>query len=260
MAEFPIVRTQRFWEIRLNELLDYDSYQVERFVDGCKDARELADKVIQEIEYPFYHGQPDDLHIWNAFHGKYCRRVDADFWQKASETAAMKIGDCEDSSILGVAGSLLLGKEAYEVFGYVEDIRTGEILGGHGWYYVKDPDGFGDDKFHYIESTLDRPPEKYPVVEDIRKPFVSGVWRLVPEVIWNKKTYEPLGLTIDMASRVARLMAKVKSDAILRAGYFYLTKKMKETRRKYEALARMWNIPTKPLRRAGILSRLRWRK
>ena len=261
MADFPIVVKQRFWPTRLNELLDYDSYQVEEFIQGCPNAKVLADKIIRVIEYPFHHGQPDDLHVWNAFHGKWCRRVELDFWQAASETAAMKIGDCEDSSILGVAGSLLLGKEAYEVFGYVEDVRTGEILGGHGWYYVKDPDGFGDDEFHYVESTLDAPPESYPVVEDIRKPFVSGVWRLVPEIIWNKQVYEPIGLSFDLAGRVARFLAKIRKTRFIEVvGYLALDFREKETRRKYEALSRMWGVKTKPLRKAGLLSRLRWRR
>ena len=273
MADFPIVVKQRFWPTRLNELLDYDSYQVEEFIQGCPNAKVLADKIIRVIEYPFHHGQPDDLHVWNAFHGKWCRRVELDFWQAASETAAMKIGDCEDSSILGVAGSLLLGKEAYEVFGYVEEFKRNplnpkegywEVVGGHGWYYVKDPDGFGDDMFHYVESTLDTPPEKYPVVEDIRKPFVSGVWRLVPEIIWNDKTYEVIidegAANVAFQSRVASFLMRMRKTRYVEVSYMGLRFREKETRRKYEALARMWSIQTKPLKRAGILARLRWRR
>jgi len=268
MTEFPVVTKQRFWPTRLNELLDYDSYQVEQFLQGVPNAKVLADKVIRVIEYPFYHGQPDDTHVWNAFHGKWCRTITLDFWQKASETAAMKIGDCEDSSILGVAGSLRLGKEAYEVFGYVEEWRRNprnpeegywEVVGGHGWYYVRDPDGFGDDKFHYVESTLDVPPKEYPVVEDIRKPLVWGTWRLVPEIIWNDKVFETVNVRLDVQGRVAAFMAKMRKTKYVRdVGYFGLRFREKETRRKYVALSKMWGVKTKPLRKAGLLSRLRW--
>ena len=630
MTEFPVVTKQRFWPTRLNELLDYDSYQVEQFLQGVPNAKVLADKVIRVIEYPFYHGQPDDTHVWNAFHGKWCKTITLDFWQKASETAAMKIGDClfpdtpvvvlkppcpqpdlvevadlvprdlpigskyypekiyilsghhrdykssstkfypvnwilkktsakarvristgrsvfdvtedhpilckgdgsrrefhtpagtigkviwktelpfevfgesyrlddeieydlpwvyglfaaegscgrgwwrirntdeklleraknileycfenrvgsdgfrsiefeiieeapagaetnlgvrnkpllalvarakrngkgcakargsllrftelwrsrcytslgnkrvphlilngskkmaegfidgfnagdagtttskilafglvilyrklgidarvhdhgknlelyianskaankrgtsksiryldgggtnrivfdlnipsphifvagdvfvhncEDSSILGVAGSLRLGKEAYEVFGYVEEWRRNprnpeegywEVVGGHGWYYVRDPDGFGDDKFHYVESTLDVPPKEYPVVEDIRKPLVWGTWRLVPEIIWNDKVFETVNVRLDVQGRVAAFMAKMRKTRYVRdVGYFGLRFREKETRRKYVALSKMWGVKTKPLRKAGLLSRLRWRR
>ena len=268
-TEFPVVVRQRFWPIRLNELLDYGSYLVKEFVRDTPDARALADKVIRTIEYPFHGGQPDDTHIYNAYHGKWCRTITLDYWQSASETAALKIGDCEDSTILGVAGSLLLGKEAYVVFGYVEEFRRSpasgegywEVVGGHAWYYVRDPEGFGDNEFHYVESTLDTPPEEYPVVEDIRKPYVSGIWRLVPEIIWNDRVYEPVPVGFDSLGRLARFMARMRRTKVVEnVGYLGLRFREKETRAKYVALARMWKIGTKPLRKAGPLSRLRWRK
>lgn len=257
---FPIVRSQRFWSCRLNELLDLNSYQVEVFMDGCRNARDVAERVIRFIEYPFYLGQPDDKHVYNAFHGKWCKTVSLDYWQSATETAALRIGDCEDSSILGVACSLRLGCPAYVVFGYVYDDSSGEILGGHAWYYVKDARAFGDDEWHYVESTLDVPPSSYPVVKDITAPFVSGGWRLIPEMLWNDKEYVEVELSWDLQLKVAGLLRGKKKSSQLKVSFLDLPGSVKEARRKYEALASMWRSPVKPLRKAGKLSKLRWRK
>ena len=273
MSEFPIIVRQRFWPTRLNELLDHESYQVKQFIEGCPNAKIIADKVIRVIEYPFHAGKPDDLHILNCFHGKWCKRVELDFWQKASETAAMKIGDCEDSSILGVAASLALGispDDIYEVFGYLEEWKRNplnpkegywEIVGGHAWYYARDK-SFGDgDSFHYVESTLDKPPKTYPAVDDIRKPFTWGTWRLVPEILWNNEKYEVVNVNLATASRIAHFMAKMrKTRYVEKVGYFWLRFGEKETKAKYVALSKMWGIKTKPIKKAGLLSLLRWRR
>ena len=151
-------------------------------------------------------------------------------------------------------------KDVYEVFGYVRDARTEEILGGHGWAYCRH-ESFGDDEFHYVESTLDAPPEKYPVVEDIRKPFRWGNWELVPEMIWNDKHYEEINLGFTFHSSVVAHVFRVRRKKYIRFNnYLDLRLKEKETRRKYEALSKMWGVGVKPLRKAGLLSKLRWRK
>jgi len=73
-------------------------------VKGFDSFKAIADDIIRIIDYPWYLGEPDDTHIWNAFHGnqRWCRRIDADFWQKASETLTVRVGDCieENTEIL----------------------------------------------------------------------------------------------------------------------------------------------------------------
>ena len=258
--EFPVVVSQYFWRIRLNELLDHDSYQIEKYVEGVGNPKELADKVIRDVEYPFHHGQPDDLHVWNAFHGKRCYKVEEDFWQKASETAFAKMGDCEDSSILYVAAARRLGvkpEDVFVVFGYVQT-EGGEFLGGHGWVYVRDP-SFGKEGFVYVETTLDEPPAEYPKVPDIAKPFN---WRgivLVPEILWNDEIYRSVASAANFGLIIYQLRRYwgVKKRIF---GYADLGRKLKETKKKYEALQLAWKLPVKPLKKAGVLSRLRWRR
>jgi len=261
VTNFPIVYHQRFWPIKLNELIDYQSYLVQEFIKDCKDPKELADKVIKEIEYPFYAGAPDDLHIYNSFHGRFCRKVESDYWAKASECLAALIGDCEDSTIAFVAGARAMGvkpEDVYVVFGYVRNVRTGEVVGGHAWAVIIH-ESFGAG-WRYVESTLDVPPEEYPVVEDIRKPFTWGSWVLIPEILWNDVYYEELGMSISLSSSVAWFLVKMRKKKRVRVGYFELKFKEKETRRKYEALRQMWGCDNKPLKKAGLLSKLRWRK
>jgi len=259
---FPVVVSQRFWPTRLNELIDPDTYQIEKYIEGVENPKQLADKVIRDVEYPFHHGAPDDLHTLNNFHGKRCYKVKEDFWQKGSETAFMKMGDCEDSSILYVTAARKMGispENVYVVFGYVER-ENGEFLGGHGWVYVRDK-SFGDDKWHYVETTLDEPPEKYPVVPDITKPFTWKGITLRPEILWNDKIYKPVGIQIGhIIYQLNRYWGMVKK--IL--NYFDLGKKYKETRKKYAALQEVWGMRVKPLKEKSILKKvlrkIRWRR
>ena len=256
----PVIEGKRFWPFRWDELFDYQSYQVQEFIRGCGTPRVLADKVIRAIEYPFYQGRPDDLHILNCYHGKWCRRIDLDFWQKASETAAIGIGDCEDGTFLFVAGARAMGvpeDKVYATLGAVQDVRTGEIIGYHAWAVIEDP-SFGDG-WRYVESTLDVPPKEYKPVEDIRKPYVSGVWRLIPEILGNDRRFEVIEPSLDVQASMARFMAKRRKTRFVKVGYLEATFREKETREKYRALEKIWGIRAKPLRRAGLLSRLRWR-
>lgn len=239
---FPIVVDQFFWPIKLNELIDHDKYQISVFISGVKTAKELADKVIQTIEYPFYLGQPDDTHILNCYHGKWCKKISLDFWQPASWTATIGIGDCEDSSILYVATAKALGipdNKLYVVFGVVLDASSKQLLGGHAWVYISDP-SFGDNKWRYVETTLDTPPPQYPPVPDITKPFQYNEIILVPEALWNSSEYKEVGKGV---------------------AYLCLRRKLRETRRKYEAIQKAFNITVKPLKksRKSLLARIRWR-
>ena len=256
---FPVVQTQYFWEIRLNELLDWRSYQVEKFIKDCETPRDAADKIIRYLKYPFYAGRPCDRHEYNAFRGKYCRTVDLDYWARASECLASGWGDCEDGSIALVAALRRMGlapEDVYVVFGYVRNAETGEVLGGHGWVYARHP-SFGKDGYIYIETTLDEPPKEYPEVPDITKPFRWKRIELVPEFLWNDEVYKPVAVALGFIIYWFHRYWGVKEKIL---GYLDLKKRLKETRRKYEGLQRAWQMPVKPLKKAGILSRLRWRR
>lgn len=246
MAEFPIITGKRFWDFRLNELVDLYSHQVAKYSkDLPSDPKMVADAVIREVEYPFHLGQPDDTHVWNCFHGEYkfCRRVDLDFWQKASETAVLLVGDCEDSSVLytALAGQIVGPDDVYEVLGLVKDAETGGILGGHGWSVCKwaEPNvSPGRPPFHLIESTLDIPPSEYPIMVDFKAPYKLGKWIYEPMILFNWKNY----------IEIAPLFQ-----------YLKISFKAKETRAKYEAIQQAWSMKTKPLRKAGIVAKLRWK-
>jgi len=93
-VSFPVVEGVRFEPFRLNELFDYNRYVVVKFFEDCRTAKDVADKVIRAIQYPLYMGQPDDKHVWNHFHGKWCRKIELDYWQTCSETALFGWGDC----------------------------------------------------------------------------------------------------------------------------------------------------------------------
>jgi len=232
---FPIVNEQRFFKTALNELVDLDSITVKEYIKG-KTLMEIAASIIKDIEYPLRLGQPDDTHIWNAFHGKWCKTINEDFWQKASETLTVKIGDCEDSSIAFVACARALGLtqlQVYEAFGYVE-ATTGNILGGHGWVFSK---GIPDDEWRLLESTLDEEPVLYPKVANIRQPFPFNNIVYVIEELWNDKRFEEVG-SLDYRKR---------------------KKREKETREKYDAIAEAWKTDTKPGKamRKSTLHRIR---
>jgi len=240
---FPILRDQRFWRFRLNELFDTDSVVVETFAKECGSALEVANRIIREVEYPFYMGSPNDSHQLLAFRDRvvqwrWKRCVELDFWQKASETLVFLIGDCEDSSIVFVTCVHILvpkdPKYAYELFGVVRDADTKEILGGHGWAVSK---GLPDDRYRLYESTLDTPPSEYPVVPDPFKPFRIGRVVYEPEWVFNK--YEFHLLSMGSPSR--------------------RTQREKETEEKYRAIAEAFGVDVKPLRarRKSRLVRIR---
>lgn len=212
----------------MNELLDYNRYVVVKFFEDCRTAKDVAEKVIRAIQYPLYMGQPDDKHVWNHFHGKWCRKIELDYWQACSETALFLIGDCEDSSILTVGGMRLKGvssENVYEVFGVVRDAQTLEVLGGHGWVYARDP-SFGTDKFVLIESTLDQPPQKYPEVgaslEDLKRPYRFENIVYEPEQLFNDEVY------IELKPLTTRRGRKERERLVF-----------------FEAIKRAWKIKTK---------------
>lgn len=238
---FPIFTSQRFFKFRLSELFDVHSPVVEEYADKLS-IKELADVIIIDISYPFHLGQPDDTHIFNAFHGdqKWCERIDLDYWQKAAETLTIRVGDCEDSSVAFVTCARVLGlkpDEVYEAFGIVKDASTGQILGGHGWAYFKD-----GDKWRLVESTLDAPPEEYPVCPDPFKPFQLANVIYEPEMLFNDSEYHDI-TTLKIYSLIGERILK----------------KRKETPDKWKALSKAHQNYTKPdiAMRKSLLAKLR---
>lgn len=232
MSEFPTVEEKRFWPFRLNEVFTPYSHQVLEFCEGVEHPKELADQVIREVEYPLDRsGRPTDRHQYNAYTGKYkfCVERKRDYWDTGDEVASTKIADCEGSSIFFVTccGSPEIKWRAdrvYEVFGVVRDADTNDVLGGHGWSVAS----WGGN-FRLVESTLDVPPEEYPAVENIREPHQQGNWIYDPYAIFNWSRFE-----------------EVKDGMF--SEYFKLSLEEKETREKYEALEKAWDLPVTPLR------------
>jgi len=241
-VSFPIIEGTRFERFRLNELFDYNRYVVQEFFKDCGTAREVAELVIRTVQYPLYRGEPDDRHCLNAFHGRFCECITEDYWQTCSETVLFGWGDCEDSSVLTVGGMRLLGvspRDVYTVFGLVRD-STGEVLGGHGWVYVRDP-SFGTDKFVLVETTLDVPPSRYPEVgvtlDDLKRPYTFGSVVYEAEQLFNDEVY------IELRPLITRKRSK------------------RSSRRVHEAIERAWDIESKymkALRRSLSYRIKRW--
>jgi len=86
----------------------------------------------------------------------------------------------------------------------------------------------------------------------------------VPEIIWNDQHYETLfgesANSINLQARIASFIMKMRRTRYAEVDYLKLRFMEKETRRKYEAIRSMWRIQVKPLKKAGLLSKLRWRK
>jgi len=241
-VSFPVIEGTRFEPFRLNELFDYNRHVVQDFFKNCKTARDVAELVIRAVQYPLYMGQPDDEHIWNHYHGKWCRVIEWDYWQMCSETALFLIGDCEDSSVLTVGGMRLLGvssRDVYTVFGLVKD-STGEVLGGHGWVYARDP-SFGTNKFVLVETTLDVPPSRYPEVgvtlDDLKRPYKFESVIYEPEQLFNDEVY------IELRPLITRKRSK------------------RSSRRVHEVIERAWGVESKymkALRRSLSYRIKRW--
>jgi len=227
-VSFPVVRDQFFYPIYLNELIDWYSYPVKEYVKDKRSAKEVVDSLIIDIRYPMYMGNPDDTHVLNMYHGefKWCRRIDEDFWDKASMVLGTnKVADCDGSAITAVACLRAFGlkpEDVYVVFGLVRDAATNSILGGHAWTYARDP-SFGTDKYVLCEMTLDTPPQRYPEVgstfEDLKMPYR-----------WESIIYEPQAFF---------------NDAIFTGALVVSGRRLRETKEKYDAIMKAWKIKTK---------------
>ncbi len=249
---------KRFTSIALGNLLSHRRNWIKKKMQelGIKTPKDAIEFGIKEVKYPLYMGKPDDLHVWNAYHGKNCFKVMKDYWDSCFDVMmevvlcrrfkCTPLSDCEGSSIY-IAGMLrILNVECYEVFGEV--YRSDKRLGGHGWLIAK----LEDNKWHLIESTLDTPPEYpdgYPVIDVDGNDWTVGNLRYHGWLRFTETIYEEW----------------IEGDAKMNGGkrldeYVKLTRKDKERWIKYKAIHEEWRIPTKPSVRRGLLSRLRWRK
>ena len=199
------------------------------------------------------YGMPTDVHRNNWFSGLCCHQITLDYWQCASETlitlhtnklkGKKGYGDCEDTSVLFVTLMLENGHEAYECLGLV--YRGDELLGGHGWAIFKDEEGV----WRLYESTLDVPPEYpsgYPIVDPDCNEWKIGDIRYVAWVKFNRREY------YEWTDETEKSMISF---------YLAISRRMKESRRKYEEIERAWGRTTKALTKArkSLLAKIRWR-
>jgi len=248
---------KRFTSICITHLIMHRQGWLKRKMDelGIDSMQKAIEFVIRNIDYPIVRGVPNDKHTYNAFNGKACYTINLDYWSCASETLMTYIlnkklynrngmGDCEDGGILTTAFLRILNIPAYTVFGVV--YKNSRLLGGHGWTVAE----FPDKTWRLIETTLDIPPEWY-----------NGYPEIDPEDNkWNVGgvTYEGL-LKFDEAHYYEWMTKKTKTPKLLYI-YLWFTKRNKHMLRKYQELEQAWGIRIKPLKKRGILSRLRWRK
>lgn len=248
---------KRWLDFKLDRLLEVD----DAFMDyvtreipgsglGLKTREDICNFVISAFDYPMVRGLPTDCHRNNWFSGLCCHQVTQDFFQTASETlrtlrlsrveGSLKkgYGDCEDVSVLLVALFWMMKWEAWECFGAV--LEAGNLLGYHGWAIFADEQGIT----RLYEATLSIPPEYpdgYPEIDpDATEWNVGGITYQGFAKYKRKEYYE---------SEEGEDLFKA-----LRIGF-----RGKETRRKHEAISRAWGIKTKPMRRLGLLTKLRWR-
>jgi len=175
----------RFKGVKMHiiELFDHDSLQVKDFVKNCVTILECINKVLTEIKYPFdIFRKPTDEHVYMAFkkfrftyHRKFINKVD--YWQTASETAWLKMGDCEDSSTLMHTIFIMRSIDSLWCIGLV--YLRNRMLGGHAWVVGK-----LDQNYRLVETTLEQPVPSitfFPVVN-----IDETNWK------WKQLTYVPI--------------------------------------------------------------------
>ncbi|GAI37131.1 unnamed protein product, partial [marine sediment metagenome] len=119
-------------------------------------------------------------------------------------------------------------------------LQDGNLLGYHGWGIFEEIDGI----WGLYEATLSIPP-MYP----------EGY----PEIDPDDTEWKVGDVTYQAFAKFKRKEYYESSEEEMFAQYLNLRFKIKETRKKYEALQRAWHTPVKPLKKLGILSKLRWR-
>ena len=250
---FPVVVNQRFFPVRLNELVDKDSYMVQEFVKN-RNHMDIARDILMMVRYPLDRkGQPDDEHKYSAYSGifHYNKTIKWDYWDEGKEVLGTLVADCEGSSICFVScmrAKDVSEKDVYEVFGYVTK-ENGEFLGGHGYAFFRLD---VTEQWRLYESTLDIPPVEYPVVPDIRKPFHYHGVVYHPEQLFNDKVYEEV-----------KTVAKIGNLDLEKRTNFFMDRKCKKRRvMKHLLIGKAFNRHSR-LEKAinhSIIGKLRFRK
>ena len=230
--------------VLLHELIDNLRYIIFKFFskndEPLMSPLEVINKVIVDIKYPLdARGNPTDFHYFQAFRrflGRCMKtyRNDFDFFQFASETAWMKMGDCEDSSILTAAGLenlKALGQCDYFVsFGAV--YYQEQLLGYHGWVVVKI-----NNVWRLVETTLDTPySSEFEMVSiDINKnKWKVGELLYESFVLFNKeKLWEWVEGDDDY------MTCLYEAGDVLKQ-YLEKTHKEKETKKKYKEMSKAY--------------------
>lgn len=241
------VEAKRWLDFKISQLLDTGDPLWE-YRSMLKTRKDICDFVITQFDYPMARGLPTDRHYNNWFDSNCCHQVTQDYWQCASETlrtlrlnqreGKKGLGDCEDVSVLFVTLFLMKKWQAWECFGLV--LQDGNIMGGHGWSIFEDEQGIS----RLYEATLSTPleyPDGYPKID-----LNDTEWKI------NNLTYQAF-------CKFQRKEYYESSEEDMFAKYSNLKFKVKETRKKYEAISEAWKQKTKPLTKSGLLARMRWR-
>jgi len=239
------VRAKRWLDFVINQLLD-TADPVWEYKDELESKKNTCNLVISQFLYPMRHGKPNDKHYNNWFACNCCHTVSADYWQQASETLrtlrlnkGRGVGDCEDVSILLTTLFLEKNWKAWECLGRV--YRDDRLLGGHGWPIVK----ASEDDWRLVEATLENPkewPDGYPKVDP------SGN-------DWKVKD-----LTYHASVKFSRSHYYEWSGNEGIGEYLEMEFEEKNRREKFEAIQKAFETPVSPVKQAGLLSKLRWRK
>lgn len=257
--EFPLILgyeslgnnvAAKFWvDQLLNQWLD-TADPVTFFRGKLSTREELCHFIIKSFEYPLVRGIPVDKHVNNWFSGMECYTITQDYWQPCSETLrTLKLsqrkegvggkgtGDCEDTSFCFTTLFLEKGWKAWQCLG--ELYQDGMFLGGHGWALFEDDDGI----YRLYESTLSEAPQYpdgYPEIDSDGNDWNIGDIRYHAYVKFNRLEY-------------------FEWESSLLTTYLGIPRKFKEIQRKYRVIEDAWRIRIKPLEKAGLLSKMRWR-
>jgi len=243
---------KRFTSICITHLIMHRQNWIKKKMEelGIRTARDAIEFGIREVDYPFYMGQPDDLHTVNFYHGKNCWKITEDYWDTCYEvmmevvlcrrTGCRPLADCDGSSIFITGMLRILDVPAYEIFGAV--YKGNKLLGGHAYTITK----LEDNKWHLIETTLDTPPsypDGYPTVNPNENRWSVGDLVYEGWIKFNEKEYwEWKSSSENMLEKYAKMKLKEK-----------------ETYGKHRAIEEAYRIRSKALKHRKLLGRLRWR-
>ncbi|GAI06373.1 unnamed protein product [marine sediment metagenome] len=231
-----------------DDLLDYITSKTPGSGLGIETREDICNFVISAFDYPMVRGIPTDCHRNNWFSGLSCHQVTQDFFQTASETlrtlrlnqriGKKGYGDCEDCAALFVTLFLMKKWQAWDCIGAV--YQNARLLGYHSFAIFE---GEAENNRLY-EATLSEPPA-YP----------SGYPKINPEAT----EWQVGPLTYQGFAKFNREEYYENEEAEDPLKALRIGLRGKETRKKHEAITKAWGIKTKPLRRPGLLTKLRWR-